>query len=99
MNVEAVIALCSLGVAIVVALMAGRRDSRASAADQAQTMAKLDSICAGVDDIRVEQRAMRERVDGMSEKLASVESSTHSAHHRLDALEQRLNQHGQHCEL
>ena len=49
--------------------------------------AKLDSIGAGVEDIRVEMRTIRSRVDGLSERVSAVESSVKSAHHRLDQLE------------
>ena len=90
MNAEAIIALCSLAVAVVVALMAGRRDTQGTAEARAKTDAKLDSIAGGVDDIRVEQRAMRERVDGLSERVAGVESSVKSAHHRLDELDDKV---------
>lgn len=85
-----IIALCALGVSALVMLLGGRRDTRASAADQAQVQAKLDSIAGGVDDIRVEQRAMRDRVDAMGQRLSTVEASAKSAHHRLDSLEERF---------
>lgn len=80
------IALGSLLVAILTLLIGARRDTRGDAASQAQLITKLDSIAGGVDDIRVEQRAMRERLDGYAERLASVESSVKSAHHRLDQI-------------
>lgn len=79
METGAIIALGSLLVAFIALLVGARRDTRGEAASQAQVHAKLDSIAGGVDDIRVEQRAMRER-------LARVESSVESAHHRLDQM-------------
>lgn len=79
MKTGAIIALGSLLVAFIALLVGARRDTRGEAASQAQVNAKLDSIAGGVDDIRVEQRAMRER-------LARVESSVKSAHHRLDQM-------------
>lgn len=86
METGAIIALGSLLVAFIALLVGARRDTRGDAANQAQTMAKLDSIAGGVDDIRVEQRAMRERLDGYAERLARVEGSVKSAHHRLDQI-------------
>lgn len=92
MDWQTIIALGGLAVACITVLLTGRRDTRASASDQAQTMAKLDSIAGGVDDIRVEQRAMRERVDKQATELASLAASVKSAHHRIDGMEQRFNQ-------
>lgn len=92
MTAEAIIALCSLAVAVIVALMAGRRDTQGTAEARAKTDAKLDSIAGGVDDIRVEQRAMRDRVDGLAERVAGVEENCKSAHHRLDELDNKFLQ-------
>lgn len=95
MGVPEYIALGSLLVAVIALLSTFRKDSRADlsamAADKAETRAKLDSIGNGVDDIRVEYRTVRQRVDNMASDLASVKSSCSSAHHRLDGIEARLN--------
>ena len=40
----------------------------------------------GVEDIRVEMRGTRGRIDTISERLSAVESSCKSAHHRLDQM-------------
>lgn len=90
MNAEAIIALCALAVAVLMAIMSGRRDTQGSAEARAKTDAKLDSIAGGVDDIRVEQRAMRDRVDGLAERMAGVEKDCKSAHHRLDELDTKF---------
>lgn len=86
MKTELLVALGGFLVAFVTLLLSARKDTRGDAANQAQTMAKLDSIAGGVDDIRVEQRAMRERLDGYAERLARAEGSVKSAHHRLDQI-------------
>lgn len=86
MGTEAIIALGSLLIAFITLFACARKDTRGDAAVQAQIVAKLDSVAGGVDDIRVEQRAMRERLDGYAERLARVESSVKSAHHRLDQM-------------
>ena len=95
MGVSEVIALGALLVALVTLLINRNRDSskdtKEATTAQVQTMVKLDGIANGVDDIRVEQRAMRERVDKLAERTAGVEQSTKSAHHRLDELETRFN--------
>lgn len=80
------------GAAVVISLvgllLSGRKDTRSDAANGARVEAKLDSISDGIDDIRVETRAMRNRMDSLAERLSAVESSCKSAHHRLDQLEQ-----------
>lgn len=90
MNAEAIIALGSLAVAVMALLLKGRGETKAAAADSARTQAKLDSIAGGVDEIRIEQRAMRDRVDGLAERVAGVEASVKSAHHRLDELDAKF---------
>lgn len=90
MSTSEIIALCGLLISGIVLLVNSRRDTRTSAADQARVEAKLNGIATGVDDIRVEQRAMRERVDGLAEKVSAVESSVKSAHHRIDTMENRI---------
>lgn len=95
MGISEIIALGALLVALVTLLINRNRDSNKDTKEattaQVQTMVKLDSIASGVDDIRVEQRAMRERVDKLAERTAGVEQSAKSAHHRLDELEVRFN--------
>ena len=89
------IALGSLIVAFVAVIKTSKKenkeDTRSAAEEKARTTAKLDSISNGVDDIRVEYRAVRQRVDTMATDLAAVKSSVSSAHHRLDGIETRLN--------
>lgn len=89
------IALGSLIVAIVAIIKSSRKesteDTRSEAEEKARTSAKLDSISNGVDEIRLEYRAMRQRIDGMAIEIATNKSSCSSAHHRIDGLESRLN--------
>lgn len=91
MGMSEIIALGCLIVAALSLFVSARKDTRTDAGEKARTEATLDSIRNGVDDIRVEQRSVRNRVDNMSTDLARLESSCSSAHHRLDTMEQRLN--------
>lgn len=97
MTTGEIIALASCIVALLALLLNGRRDSRGSAADQARVETTLNGIATGVDDIRVEQRAMRTRVDDLSVRVGKVEESAKSAHHRLDTHEKRI-EHIEHME-
>ena len=87
MDTTVVISALALVVSSAALLLNGRKESRQDAAGSARVETKLDAIGSGVEDIRVEMRTIRSRVDGLSERLSSVESSCKSAHHRLDQLE------------
>lgn len=87
--------LLTAGSLIVAALSlaaALRKDTRGDARADGEQMAMLNSIRSGVDDIRLEQRAMRARADMQAKELAECISSCKSAHHRIDEINQRMNQ-------
>lgn len=86
MTITEIVAIVSGCVAVLTLILTSRRDVRGDAASEARTMAKLDSIASGVDDIRVEQRSMRDKVDAMGEKVAKLEGSVSSAHKRIDEM-------------
>lgn len=89
MEIGTVIALGAVIISFVGLMLSQRKDTRQDAAGSARMETKLDGIASGVEDIRVEMRTTRERVNGLSERVSAVESSCKSAHHRLDQLEQR----------
>ena len=86
METSAILSLAAVLVSLVGLLLSTRKSTRDDAAGNARLETKLDSISSGVEDIRVETRTMRGRVDGLAERLSSVESSCKSAHHRLDQM-------------
>jgi hypothetical protein len=51
------------------------------------TKLDIEYIKRGVDDIKIEQRGMREDMNDMKERITRCEESCKSAHHRLDGLE------------
>lgn len=61
-----------------------RQDVCRDAGADAGMRLDLDYIKRGVDDIRREQRDMRDDIGRMSDRLARVEESAKSAHKRLD---------------
>lgn len=89
MNGSGIISLAAVLISLAGLMLSGRKDTRKNAADSARREAKLDSISSGVEDIRVEMRAMRSRMDGLAERVSAVESSCKSAHHRLDQIQRR----------
>ena len=86
METSAILSLAAVLVSLVGLLLNTRKSTRDDAAGNARLETKLDSISSGVEDIRVETRTMRGRVDGLAERLSAVESSCKSAHHRLDQM-------------
>ena len=87
MDIGVIISLAAVLISVLSLLLNGRKDVREDAARTALLEAKLDSISSGVEDIRVETRSMRSRVDGLAERVSAVESSCRSAHHRLDQMQ------------
>lgn len=65
-----------------------RTDSR----EEAAMRADVEYIKRGVDDIRVEQRAMRQDMSDLTERVTRVEESSKQAHKRIDRVEQRDGQ-------
>lgn len=87
METGVIISLVAVLISAVGLLLTGRKGTREDAAGTARLEAKLDSISSGVEDIRVETRTMRSRVDGLAERLSAVERDCRNAHHRLDQLQ------------
>ena len=86
METSTILSAAAVLIALVGLIFTSRRDTRQDAAGSASLEAKLDNISGGVEEIRVEMRGMRGRIDTLSERLSAVESSCKSAHHRLDQM-------------
>jgi len=67
------IALLSLIVAALTLMRSKRGDDRQDAAKIALMDGKLDSIRSGVDDIRIEQKAVQRDISSLNERVARVE--------------------------
>lgn len=91
MTTSEIISFAAMIVALLMLILAGRRDTRGGASEQGEVKSTLRGIANGVDDIRVEQRAMRNDIVNLSVRVGKVEESAKSAHHRIDAHETRLN--------
>lgn len=87
MDTSVVISIAAVLISALGLILNSKKATREDAAGTARLEAKLDSISFGVEDIRVETRTTRGRVDALSERVASVESSCRSAHHRLDQMQ------------
>jgi len=87
MDIKDILSAIAVLISLGALLLSTRKESRQDAAGTARLEAKLDSISSGVEDIRVETRTMRSRVDGLAERLSAVERDCRNAHHRLDQLQ------------
>ena len=87
MDTSAYLSMAAVAVSLVGLLLSTRKTTREDAAGTARVEAKLDGIQGGVEDIRVETRSMRSRIDSLAERISFVEASCKSAHHRLDTMQ------------
>ena len=85
------ISLGAVLISFIGLILSSRKDTREDAAGTARMETMLNNIQNGVDDIRVEMRSHRERLNALEVKLAAVEASDKSAHHRLDTLEGKIS--------
>ncbi len=89
METGIIISLVAILISGLGLLLSSRKETRQDAAGTARLESKLDNISAGVEDIRVEMRTMRDRVGTLSERVSAVESGLKNAEHRLDQMEGR----------
>ena len=87
METSTMIALGALLVSLAGLFLNTRRDTKQEAATNAVTQTKLDNLIAGVNDIRLEIRTMRESINDHSERLSRVEALAENCMKRLDAIE------------
>ena len=84
--ISLVIAACALLFTIVTFARTLNKDTGASAAAMATLSADVRYIRSSVDDIKLENRATREDVNSLQQKVVELEASCKSAHKRLDDL-------------
>jgi septal ring factor EnvC (AmiA/AmiB activator) len=82
-----------LGVSISYLTFQRNKDNaiRAETREDAETRAKLDYISKGVDDIRLDIKTQDRKINEIIERVAKVEESSKSAHHRIDNIEKEGN--------
>ena len=87
METGVIISIAAVLISFIGLILNGRKDTRTDAATNAIVQTKLDSLINGVDDIRVEIRAMNEKISDHGERLAKLEARSASNTHRIDVLE------------
>ena len=91
MNVETVVSLCIAACAMLFSALSYRRNTTNDSADivtqRATITADIRYIRQSIDEIKLENRAIRSDLDELKTKLVEVEASTKSAHRRLDDMQ------------
>ena len=67
-----------------------RKDAGKDAAENAKMTVILSTIQAGVDEIRIDQKTMRNEYRAMSERVLKIEERCKSNTHRLDKVEENM---------
>lgn len=83
--------IISLGVALCALLFTAlsfrrtqNQDTSASASERATMTADIKYIRTSIDDIKVDNRVIKENINELQTKVAKVEQSVESAHQRID---------------
>lgn len=88
MNVETVVSLCIAAFAMLFSALSYRRNTTNDNADiiteRATLTADIRYIRSSIDEIKLENRAIRTDLDELKAKIVEVEASTKSAHKRID---------------
>ena len=82
----AIVSIVSL---VVTLRRAGRKEIKEDAECESDMRSELKYIARGVDNIQLEQRAQREEMGKIAERLTRCEESAKQAHKRLDGFERR----------
>lgn len=86
-----IVTMISVAFAVYFGLKNAKRsdttDIERKAAETATINVKLDQIGGDVRDIKYDITATKKDVQALTERMITVEQSTKSAHHRLDAVE------------
>lgn len=75
----------------VVALIKGfSKDNRENSNSLIRVETKIDTMGGKITEVRDDVKAVGTRQQDMAVKLAAVEDSVKSAHHRIDGLEEKI---------
>lgn len=90
LDIVTVVSLIGSGVAIVAAIVNGKRASNKDAAESAKqsgtVLTEIGYIKSGIDDIKRKQDAQDKVITDMAVDIATVKASTKQAHKRIDQI-------------
>lgn len=67
-----------------------KQETKEEVATTTKIDTKLDIISKNVDEIRLDNKDISKSLQSLAERVSAVESSTKSAHHRLDNIEDSM---------
>ncbi|MBV4420325.1 hypothetical protein KM800_13520 [Clostridium tyrobutyricum] len=67
-----------------------KQEVREDAKGDTQLKMQLDYISRGVDDIKLDIKDQNRKISSLIERVARIEESVKSAHHRIDDLEDKI---------
>ena len=90
-----IISVLSLGFSVYMGLKNNKRtdtkDVEERVKENTRINMKLDAISNNTTDIKNEVSEMRKEINSHDNRIVKVEESVKSAHHRIDGIENRLN--------
>lgn len=97
-----ILGLCVSGLSVLCVFYFNHKNSRTTdvkdieerVRNDTKINVKLDNISQTMQDVKSEISALKEDMKSYNERLIKVEESVKQAHHRLDTLDDRLNERG-----
>lgn len=90
-----IISVLSLGFSVFMGLKSNKRTDTKDIEDRVKENTrinmKLDAILDTINEMKDERSKMTKKLAEHDSRIAKIESSAASAHHRLDGIEERLN--------
>lgn len=88
MSIETIIAICVPVIALVFTYLTfqknAKKDDQSDASERATMSADIKYIRTSIDDIKVDNRVIKENISELQTKVARVETSVENAHKRID---------------
>jgi len=90
MSIETIVAVCVPVIALIFTVLSFKRlatkDVEGNATERATMSADIKYIRTSIDDIKVDNRVIKQDITSLQTKVARVEQNVESAHKRLDDL-------------
>lgn len=90
MSIETIVAVCVPVIALIFTVLSFKRlankDTEDNASERATMSADIKYIRTSIDDIKVDNRVIKQDLTSLQTKVARVEQSVESAHQRIDDL-------------
>lgn len=74
-------------IALITLMRNGKKDTSDEAAQRASMSADIKYIRGSIDDIKVENRVMREDVGNLKVRMVEIDQNVKSAHKRIDDMQ------------